>query len=118
MLLNLHVKNLVLIEEADIEFGDGLNILSGETGAGKSIILGSVTLALGAKAGSEVIGRYGDYAYVELNFRIDDKTKETELNSMDIFPEDGILTISRRIMEGRSVFKVDGETVTAAIVKK
>ena len=118
MLLNLHVKNLVLIEEADIEFGDGLNILSGETGAGKSIILGSVTLALGAKAGSEVIGRYGDYAYVELNFRIDDKTKETELNSMDIFPEDGILTISRRIMEGRSVFKVNGETVTAAIVKK
>ena len=118
MLLNLHVKYLVLIEEADIEFGDGLNILSGETGAGKSIILGSVTLALGAKAGSEVIGRYGDYAYVELNFRIDDKTKETELNSMDIFPEDGILTISRRIMEGRSVFKVNGETVTAAIVKK
>ena len=118
MLLNLHVKNLVLIEEADIEFGDGLNILSGETGAGKSIILGSVTLALGAKAGSEVIGRYGDYAYVELNFRIDDKAKETELNSMDIFPEDGILTISRRIMEGRSVFKVNGETVTAAIVKK
>lgn len=118
MLLNLHVKNLALVEEADIEFGSGLNILSGETGAGKSIILGSVTLALGAKAGSEVIGRYGDYAFVELNFAIDDDNKISRLNAMDIFPDDGMLTISRRIMEGRSVFKVNGETVTAAIVKK
>ena len=50
MLANLHVKNLALIEEADINFKDGLNILTGETGAGKSIILGSVNLALGGKA--------------------------------------------------------------------
>ena len=55
MLLNLHVKNLVLIEEADIEFGDGLNILSGETGAGKSIILGSVTPAVKLSAGTAIM---------------------------------------------------------------
>lgn len=118
MLLSLHVKNLALVEEAEIEFGKGLNILTGETGAGKSIILGSVNLALGAKAGKEVIGRYGDYAFVELAFLIEDHSKISELNGMDIFPEEGILTISRRIMEGRSVIKVNGETVTAALVRR
>ena len=60
MLTNLHVKNLALIEETDIEFGKGLNILTGETGAGKSILLGSVNLALGGKAASDIIGRYGE----------------------------------------------------------
>ena len=50
MLLELHVKNLALIEKADVEFGEGLNILTGETGAGKSIIIGSVTMALGGKS--------------------------------------------------------------------
>lgn len=49
MLLELHVKNLALIEKADVEFGEGLNILTGETGAGKSIIIGSVTMALGGQ---------------------------------------------------------------------
>ena len=92
--------------------------LTGQTGAGKSIILGSVNLALGAKAGKEVIGRYGDYAFVELAFLIEDHSKISELNGMDIFPEEGILTISRRIMEGRSVIKVNGETVTAALVRR
>ena len=118
MLLNLHVKNLALVEEAEIEFGKGLNILTGETGAGKSIILGSINLALGAKAGSEVIGRYGDYAFVELAFLIEDNDKISKLGELDIFPEDGILNISRRIMEGRSIIKVNGETVTAALVKQ
>lgn len=118
MLLNLHVKNLALVEEAEIEFGKGLNILTGETGAGKSIILGSVNLALGAKAGSEVIGRYGDYALAELTFLIEDDSKIAKLNELNIFPEDGILSISRRIMEGRSIIRVNGETVTAALVRQ
>lgn len=69
MLLELHVKNLALIEQADVEFGDGLNILTGETGAGKSIIIGSVNLALGQKAPKEMIRSGSDYAYVELIFR-------------------------------------------------
>ena len=55
MLIGLHVKNLALIEQADVEFGNGLNILTGETGAGKSIIIGSVALALGAKASKDMI---------------------------------------------------------------
>ena len=64
MLIVLHVKNLALIEQADVEFGNGLNILTGETGAGKSIIIGSVALALGAKASKDMIRRGEDYAYI------------------------------------------------------
>ena len=62
MLQNLHVKNLALIDEAEVDFGDGLNILSGETGAGKSIIIGSINLALGAKADSSLIRQGAEYA--------------------------------------------------------
>lgn len=70
MLLELHVKNLALIEKADVEFGEGLNILTGETGAGKSIIIGSVTMALGGKASKDVIRRGADHAYIELIFSL------------------------------------------------
>ena len=64
MLVGLHVKNLALIEQADVEFGNGLNILTGETGAGKSIIIGSVALALGAKASRDMIRCGEEYAYI------------------------------------------------------
>ncbi len=117
MLTSLHVKNLALIEETEIEFGRGLNVLTGETGAGKSILLGSVNLALGAKAGSDVIGRYGDSALVELTFLIEDTEKIARLQELDIYPEDGCITISRRILPGKSVIKVNGETITAAGVR-
>ena len=62
MLLNVHVKDLALIEDVDICFGDGLNILTGETGAGKSIIIGSIGVALGAKAGKDLIRQGAEYA--------------------------------------------------------
>lgn len=118
MLVNLHVKNLALIEETEIEFGKGLNVLTGETGAGKSILLGSVNLALGGKAGSDVIGKFGDSALVELSFFIDDEDRIKELEALDIYPEDGMITISRRILPGKSVIKVNGETITATGVRK
>ena len=76
MLLELHVKNLALIEKADVEFGEGLNILTGETGAGKSIIIGSVTMALGGKASKDVIRRGADHAYIGLIFFVDSKEKK------------------------------------------
>ena len=118
MLLNLHVKNLALIEETEIEFGKGMNILTGETGAGKSILLGSVNLALGSKASSDVIGRYGESALVELSFGVDTEDKIAKLNELDIYPEDGVVTISRRIMPAKSVIKVNGETITATNLRK
>lgn len=117
MLLELHVKNLALIEQADVEFSEGLNILTGETGAGKSIIIGSVNLALGQKASKEIIRSGADCAYVELIFSVDGDKREA-LEAMDVFPDaDGILIISRKIMASRSVSKINDETVTAAKLK-
>ena len=98
MLANLHVKNLALIEEADINFKDGLNILTGETGAGKSIILGSVNLALGGKAVSDLIRSGADYALTELSFDIESEAVKEKLTAFGVEElEEGQLIISRKI---------------------
>ncbi len=111
MLVSLHVKNLALIDEEEICFGEGLNIMTGETGAGKSIIIGSVNLALGAKADKELIRTGAEYALIELVFRLDGRQEE-RLKEMEFFPEeDGTFMIQRKIMPARSVCKVCGETV-------
>lgn len=113
MLLGLHVKNLALIEEEEISFEDGLNILTGETGAGKSILLGSVNLALGAKADKSLIRTGADFALVELLFCIDNERQREKLKAMDIEPdEDGTVLIKRKIYPGRTQCSVCGETVT------
>ena len=80
MLAHLHVKNLALIEEIEVEFGPGLNILTGETGAGKSILLGSMQLILGAKTSKNMIRENASYALVELLFsgRKRESTGDTE----------------------------------------
>lgn len=113
MLLGLHVKNLALIEEEEISFEDGLNILTGETGAGKSILLGSVNLALGAKADKSLIRTGADFALVELLFCVDNERQREKLRAMDIKPdEDGTVLIKRKIYPGRTQCSVCGETVT------
>lgn len=73
MLAHLHVKNLALIEEIEVEFGPGLNILTGETGAGKSILLGSMQLILGAKISRNIIRENAPYALVELLFQVENE---------------------------------------------
>ena len=118
MLLSLHVKNLALVKEAEVEFENGLNILTGETGAGKSVILGSVNLALGGKASADIIGRYGDSALTELTFLVEDEERIEALRELGVEPEDGLVIISRKITSGRSVIKVNSETVTASAVRK
>lgn len=113
MLESLHVKNLALIDEAEVNFTDGLNILTGETGAGKSIIIGSVNLALGAKADKEAIRAGAEYALVELIFSLNEKqnraVREMELPT----EEDGMLLLQRKISPTRSTCKVNGETVSS-----
>ena len=84
MLINLHVKNLALIEEIDVNFKNGFNVLTGETGAGKSIIIGSINIALGAKVNTDIIRNGADYALVELEFLIEDKDKLEVLKEMGI----------------------------------
>ncbi|MDE6740618.1 MAG: AAA family ATPase, partial [Lachnospiraceae bacterium] len=89
MLQSLHVKNLALIDEAEVTFGDGLNILTGETGAGKSIIIGSINLALGAKADKDMIRTGAEYALVELIFTVDQPRQLEAIRDMELPVEDG-----------------------------
>ena len=118
MLHNLYVKNLALIDEIEVEFTKGLNILTGETGAGKSIILGSVNLALGGKYSADIIRKGAEYGYVELTFFVENKTQEEALKRKDIFPEDGVVVLSRKLMSKRSISKINGETVPIALLKE
>ena len=117
MLYNLHVKNLDLIDEAEIDLGPGLNILTGETGAGKSILLGSVGLALGARYSADMLRNGAKNGLVELTFFVDDEKLEKKLKALDIFPENGMITLSRKLMEGRSVSRINGETVSMSTLK-
>ena len=115
MLLELHVKNLALIEKADVEFGEGLNILTGETGAGKSIIIGSVTMALGGKAPKGSIRPGADYAYIELVFSVAGEEKRKALRELEVEPtEDGLVIISRKLTPARRISRINDETVTMA----
>lgn len=117
MLQSLHVKNLALIDEVEVNFGEGLNILTGETGAGKSIIIGSINLALGAKADKDMIRTGAEYALVELVFTVGNAQQEA-IRGLDLPVEDGQIILQRRIMPSRNVCKVCGETVTARQLKQ
>ena len=116
MLAHLHVKNLAIVEDAEVDFFDNLNILTGETGAGKSIIIGSVNIALGARVSADIIRSGAEYAYVEMVFEPEDYIWD-RLRDFDIFPDGGQLVISRKIMKGKSVSKVNGETVTLSTLR-
>ncbi len=118
MLQSLHVKNLALIDETEVTFGEGLNILTGETGAGKSIIIGSISLALGAKADKEMIRTGAEYGLVELIFTVDQPKQLEAVRELELPIEDGLVILQRKIMPGRSVCKVCGETVTARQLKQ
>lgn len=117
MLHNLYVKNLALIDEAEVEFGPGLNIMTGETGAGKSILLGSVGLALGGKYSADMLRSGAKNGLVELTFTVDDEAIERKLEAMDLYPEDGMITLGRKLMEGRSISRINGETVNTSVLK-
>lgn len=118
MLQNLHIKNLALIEEIEVDFEKGLNILTGETGAGKSIILGSIHLALGGKYNADMLRKGATYGLVELTFRIQKEETKKVLEKMEIFPEENEVVFSRKLMEGRSVSRINGETVSINKVKE
>lgn len=118
MLENLHVKNLALIEEEDITFLDGLHILSGETGAGKSIILGALGLALGGKVSKEMLRDGDKEALVEAVFRVTRESQRKQLAALDVEPYDDQIILSRKITESRSVAKINGEMVPAVKMKQ
>lgn len=118
MLLNLHVKNLAIIDEVDIDFTGGFNVLTGETGAGKSIILGSINLALGAKFSKDIIREGASFALVELVFSYSDNYVSEYLKDNDIECEDGQVIITRKMTSSRSVSKINGQTVTLSMIQE
>ena len=120
MLLTMHIKNIALIEEIDIDFHEQLNILTGETGAGKSIIIGSLGICLGGKFPKELLRDDTKDGLVELVFSVDQPAIVEALEKLEVTPdEDGTLLISRRLSpNGRTVNRVNDTTVTITRLKE
>ena len=119
MLKNLHVKNLALIEDADIDFSDGLNILTGETGAGKSLLMGSVLMALGSRFDTSMIRKGADNASVELVFDSLPEPALAVLRDLDISPEDdGSVIVKRTCNSQKSSCRINGSNVAVREMKR
>ena len=122
MLSELYIRNLAIVDEIKISFTEGLNILTGETGTGKSIIIGAISLLCGGRANTSSIGKRSDNAYVEGVFFLSDYDEKIlrdkfELLDLDIEIEDNMLIISRTISKnGRSVSKINNKTVNNSIL--
>ena len=117
MLVHLHVRNLALIEDIEVEFGPGLNILTGETGAGKSILLGSMQLILGGRSAKDMIRTGASSALVELLFQVENPRAEASLRELGVETSEGQVLLTRKLMDGRSINKITGETCTVAQMK-
>lgn len=118
MLLSIHVKNFALIDDLTIDLSKGLNVISGETGAGKSIVIDAVNFALGKRMPKDVVRDDAEYASSELVFSIENENIREVLKDMGIDSEDDIIVLNRKIVNGRNTCKVNGETVTTAVLKK
>ena len=118
MLVVLNIKNFALIQELSVEFGAGFNILSGETGAGKSILIDTIDYVLGGKFSKELI-RYGeDKTYVEAIFDMENDKIYTLLNDLNI-ENDELLVVSRETtISGKSIIKVNGKTIVLSQLKR
>ena len=113
MLQSLHIKNLALIDEIQVDFSDGLNILTGETGAGKSIIIGSIGIGLGGRFDNSLLRDKSLEGLVELIFWVDPESEKAlkELDS-EIAPCEGQLIIQRRLVNGRTTNRINDHSVT------
>lgn len=120
MLEHLHIKNVALIRESEISFGEGLNILTGETGAGKSMVIDSLQFALGGRAGKDFLRHGEKQASVEALFALQSDALQEKLEENGIQPEeDGSVLITRTLQEtGKSVCRINGTTVTVGMLKE
>lgn len=112
MIENLSVRNFALIKEAHIDFTNGLNVLTGETGSGKSILLGSLNLALGMRANKDVIRDDNDETSVTMSFDILDKEIQEYFKSLDVNVEENKLVIYRKISRDKNIVKINDEPCT------
>ena len=119
MLLSLHIENVAVIKKLDIDFSEGFTVLTGETGAGKSIIIDSINLLLGAKAEKELIRNGEDGLMVSGLFG---SLSSYELEAISDFgvdaDDDGNILIQRTVSkDGRSTVKINGRTVNLSVLK-
>ena len=117
MIKSITVKNYILIDELTLEFDKGFNVFTGETGAGKSIIIGAIDVALGAKTNKDIIKTGTDKAFVELVVQLDEDFDKSifEENGIEIF--DNEIVISKEIMQTSARSRINGVMVTQEFVK-
>ena len=122
MLTELHIQNFAIIDKLDLRFGPGLIILTGETGAGKSIILDAVVMLIGGKADTTFVRTDADAALVEGVFQLKGPEKEAVhevLNREELLDDPNYVILSREIRkEGRSIARINGRTVSVALLKE
>lgn len=112
MLKKLSIKNLAIIENIDVSFGEGFTVLTGETGAGKSLVIDSLSLLLGARASNELIRSGEDSASIQGVFETKSPALNAILSSLNIPDNDGEIIVARTLSKTRSLIKVNGVTVT------
>lgn len=119
MLRELHIKNVAIIEETSVEFNEGFQALTGETGAGKSILIDSINMALGGRSNRELIRTGADFASVELAFEADNDETLKNLSDLGIGCEDGVITVNRRIQtDGKSKCYINGRLTPLNVVRE
>lgn len=117
MLAELFINNLVIIKRDHIFFDSGFNVLSGETGSGKSLILEAINIVLGKRANKEIIGKFDDKTIIEAVFALDDKTIK-KLEDKDITFDDNKLIITRTINQQSSSIRINGRVANLSLVKE
>lgn len=118
MLKTIHVKNIALIDDVELELNKGMHVLSGETGAGKSIIIDAVNFTLGKRMPKDVVREDAEYALCELIFTIDNNEQRALLRDLDLPNDDDMIIMQRKIVNGRGVCKINGESVSANTLKE
>ncbi len=118
MLIQINIKNFALIEEIKVEFSEGFNILSGETGAGKSILIDAIDYVLGGKFSKSLIRTGENRTYVEAIFTIDNKMVEKILDELDIEYDDLIIISRETSLSGKTIVKVNGKSLIVSQLKK
>lgn len=119
MLLNVHIKNIALIDDANVNFTDNLNILTGETGAGKSIIMGALRIGMGDKLPKDIVREAGKEGFCQLLFLVDDEAVLEQIRQLGVEPtEDGEILITRRIVNSRTINTINDMAVTAARLRE
>lgn len=119
MLLNVHIKNIALIDDANVNFTDNLNILTGETGAGKSIIMGALKIGMGDKLPKDIVREAGKEGFCQLLFLEDDESVLEQIRQLGVEPtEDGEILITRRIVNSRTINTINDMAVTAARLRE